>query len=107
MDPRYERLYDPGKAPVYPLPQRDPMRALADWGAPPEPPIRPYPLDDERAYASPGPPPWATRAERELAVQHGWRPDRRKTPTWALVSVLVGSGLLLAVAAVIVARVSG
>lgn len=91
MDSQYERLYDPGQ--VHPLPQRDPMRALADWGAPPEPPVPPYALDDERAYVSPGPPPW---------VQ-----PRRQTPAWALAAVLVGSALILVTAAVLFARYAG
>lgn len=94
MDARYERLFDPGQARVYPgepLPQRDPMRALADWGAPPTPDSSLYRLDDERSYASPGPPPWV---------------EPKRTPAWALASILVGSALLLVVAAVILARVT-
>lgn len=93
---RYERMYDPGQVPVYPgepLPQRDPMRALADWGAPPSPPYR---LDDERAYASPGPPPWASRSERDLAAQHGWRPGKRTgVPAWTLAAIALGLALVV------------
>jgi hypothetical protein len=82
MDTRRER-FDPGVAPVYPLPQRDPMRALADWGAPPSPPIRPDESGRyERPWISPGPPPWAEEEPASII------------PAWTLVAVLVGSALV-------------
>lgn len=78
--------FDPGQARVYPLPRRDPMKALADWGAPPNPPIRPdEPGAYERPWDSPGRPPWV-------------EPDRRRTPFWAWVCVVDGVVLLMVVA---------
>lgn len=78
-----EREFDPGQAPVYPLPQRDPMRFLADWGAPPSPPIRPDESGAyERPWDSPGRPPWAEPASI--------------IPAWAVLSVALGSALLMA-----------
>jgi len=91
METRRER-FEPGQVPVYPLPQRDPMRTLADWGAPPSPPIRPdEPGAYERPWLSPGRPPWAEE------------PRPRRTPAWALWAVLVGSALVLVSAAVLFA----
>ena len=85
--------FDPGAARVYPLPQRDPMRTLADWGAPPDPPIRPdRPGVYERPWDSPGPPPGA--AERAESVRRHSRP---RVPAWAVALVMVGV-LLLCVA---------
>lgn len=60
-----KRMYNPED----PLPQRDPMRSLADWGAPPDPPIEP---DD-----SPGPPPWVASRPRGV-------------PTWAVALIVLG-----------------
>jgi hypothetical protein len=45
----------------------------------------------ERPWDSPGPPPWADE------------PRPRRTPAWALVTVLVGSALILVSAAVLFA----
>jgi hypothetical protein len=95
--------FDPGQAPVYPLPERDPMRTLADWGAPPDPPIQPdYPGAYERPWLSPGRPPWA---ESKPPAPTGWielegqtRP-RRRAPGWAVACVLVGSLLAIGAAA--------
>lgn len=76
-----ESEFEPGQAPVYPLPQRDPMMALADWGMPPEPPIRPdEPGAFERPWLSPGCPPWA-------------EPERR-VPGWAQASIVIGVTLV-------------
>lgn len=84
METRRER-FDPGQAPVYPLPQRDPMRFLADWGAPPEPPIRPdEPGAYERPWLSSGRPPWAEEEPPSII------------PAWTLVAVVLGSVILMA-----------
>ena len=84
-----EREFEPGQAPVYLLPQRDPMRFLADWGAPPSPPISPgRPGAYERPWDSPGPPPWADQAAPGAL-------SRGRTPRWAVAAVLVGSALVL------------
>lgn len=78
MDIKHEHPYNPNQ----PLPQRDPMRAMADWGMPPNPPV------------SPGRPYEPSRVEQELAVQHGWSGKRRGLPAWAWVSIVLGSILL-------------
>jgi hypothetical protein len=93
MDTGQKRLYDPGQAPVYSLPDSDPMRALADWGAPPSPPSQPYRIDDERSYLSPGTPPW----EPEPAGP---------APVWAW-TFLVAGCVLLAGAAVAISALYG
>ena len=85
--------FDPGAAPVYPLPERDPMRTLADWGAPPMNWVQSdYPGAYERPWDSPGRPPWA---EPEQTA-----PGRRRAPGWAVACVLAGS--LLAIGAAVV-----
>lgn len=90
-----EREFEPGQAPVYsgdPLPIRQPWETFSRWGAPPEPSVRPGAY--ERPWDSPGPPPWASQVERDLAVQHGWT-GRRGLPTWAVVAVAVGGALIV------------
>lgn len=74
MDSRRERFN-----PTDPLPQRDPMKTLADWGAPPEPGAYERPWDG-------GPPPWAAR-ER----------SRRALPGWAVLSLMMGLSYLAVV----------
>jgi hypothetical protein len=87
-----QRRFDPGISPVYPLPQRDPMRILADWGAPPDPPVQP----DPGMYERMGLPPWASQGEQDPAVQRGWRASRPGgIPAWALVSIVVGAVFLV------------
>lgn len=85
-----EREFDPGQAPVYPLPGRQPWETFAAWGMPPEPRPGAY----ERPWDSPGPPPWADE------------PRPRRTPAWALVAVLVGSALVL-IAVTVLAVLNG
>lgn len=78
------KRFEPGLARVYPLPQRDPMRSLADWGAPPDPPIEPdYPGAHERPWDSPGRPPWI-------------EPERKApTPWWAALCIAAGVVLIV------------
>jgi hypothetical protein len=81
-----EREFDPGQAPVYPLPSREPWGSFAQWGTPPE-----RPGAYERPWDSPGPPPpWVAS-----------RPSG--PPTWAVVCILVGSALVLVSAAMLLA----
>lgn len=73
------RAFRPGKAQVYPpLPQRTPMETLASWdrGAIPAEPPPPY--DSDRAYLSPGRPPW---------IPPSTRPP---VPAWTIWCVVVG-----------------
>lgn len=84
MDTRHEK-FDPGRAevPVYPLPQRDPMRMLADWGMPPDPPTWSQRLAEyERPWISPGPPPAARKR------------SQRGHPRWAVACLVAGVALI-------------
>lgn len=76
-----------------PLPKRTPMEELAAWGEPP--PTDPVP--DRMHYESPGPAPWATQAEKDLAVQHGWpRPgEKARLSTLGWVALILAAGSLL------------
>jgi hypothetical protein len=84
-----EATWHPGTGPAgEPLPIRQPWETFARHGEPPA-----NPAEDRMFYASPGEPPWASRVERDLAVQHGWSGDRRPNSTvavWALVTGIVG-----------------
>lgn len=84
METRRER-FEPGHAPVYPLPERQPWETFQRWGAPPEPAVRPGQY--ERPWDSPGPPPWADETARERS--------RRGLPTWAVVTIAVGGALIV------------
>lgn len=86
-DRKTDAAFHPGSTPEYPLPRRTPMEALAAHGQPP-----PDPVPDRMHYESPGPAPWATPAEKALAVQHGWG---WRMPTLGWVALILAAGSLL------------
>lgn len=84
-DRKAEATYHPA-----PLPRRTPMEALAAHGEMP-----PDPAVDREFYASPGPAPWATPAERALAVQHGWTGKKVRLSELGWVALILAAGSLV------------
>lgn len=86
-DRKAEATYHP-----HPLPRRTPMEALAAHGEMP-----PDPAVDREFYASPGPAPWASQVEKDLAVQHGWPTpgEKRRLSTLGWVALIFAAGSLL------------
>lgn len=88
---KYDAAFHPGSTPENPLPMRTPMEALARHGQPPPPDDPP----DRMHYESPGPAPWASRVERDLAVQHGWTGKTSKLSTLGWVAMILAAASLV------------